>query len=276
MEKTVRKAFAILEHLAAKPGAHRVTDIAEVLGLTKPNAHRLLATLVDLGYASRDESSRYQVTLKIWEMGSGLITDAGLQQVAHPVLRKLSADTGQSAALAIFNAGFVVFVACVEAPSAIRPVVKLGSRIPATTAALGKAMLPWLQPGALEVSLQQLRPFTSRTELDPRVVGRELELVRERGYATSRSEHEPGVCGLASPIFDANGRAIAAIGLRGAEEPILGASCATLAAQVVKAAREISSRFGYVEQPGPGIGADGPAADVEPTSSAAAPASVRH
>ncbi len=49
MEQTVAKAMALLEALVRASQPQRLTDLATSLGMTKPNVHRLLGTLSELG-----------------------------------------------------------------------------------------------------------------------------------------------------------------------------------------------------------------------------------
>ena len=83
MDSTVHKAFWVLEWLAAHPAPQRLTDIAAGVGMSKASVHRLLATLGELGYVAHDDvHGRYGVTLRLWEIGRGLIADTDLHTVA--------------------------------------------------------------------------------------------------------------------------------------------------------------------------------------------------
>src|SRR5258707_1511155 len=111
MEQTVQKALNLLEALVRSDRARRLTELSRELGLTKPNVYRLLSTLSVLGYVKKDPAtSLYSPTLKLWEMGSLLVRDVDLASMAAPRIRRLCEETRESVQLAVFDAGFVVYV----------------------------------------------------------------------------------------------------------------------------------------------------------------------
>jgi DNA-binding IclR family transcriptional regulator len=90
-----------------------------------------------------------------------------------------------------------------------------------------------------------LEEHTERSVIDPLEVRRELDEIRQRGYAFEDGEHVEGIGSVAAPVFDDNGEAVAALGIR-----IPCARLATdgprLAAMVVFAARGLSDALGFI------------------------------
>ena len=118
----------------------RITELARQLGLTKPNVYRLLSTLTVLGYVKKDpDTSLYSPTLKLWEMGSLLVRDVDLVALAAPRIRRLCEETHESVQLAVFDAGFVVYVDKVDSSQPLKAMTTIGSRVPATVTSTGKA-----------------------------------------------------------------------------------------------------------------------------------------
>src|SRR5258705_2517887 len=100
MEQAGQQALNLLEALVRSGQPRRLTELSRELGLTKPNVYRLLSTLSALGYVKKDpQTTLYSPTLKLWEMGSMLVRDVDLVAMASPRLRKLCADTHESAQL---------------------------------------------------------------------------------------------------------------------------------------------------------------------------------
>jgi DNA-binding IclR family transcriptional regulator len=247
MGKSIGKAFSVLEALARATGPQRVSDLAQQLGLSEPSACRLLASLVELGYVTRDPlSSRYCATLKLWEVSQGIIGQADdLQLIAQPELAALSAATGESSALGVFDDGYSVYVSKADGSKAIRAVATVGARVPACATAFGKAMLAWC-PELLPAALKRMRRFTPRTLMTRRDLERDLAEARARGYALARGELHEGVCAIGAPVFDATGSVIAGLALWGSEESILGERQPGLARATLEAAERISARLGHV------------------------------
>jgi DNA-binding IclR family transcriptional regulator len=250
MEQTVQKAMNLLEALVRSGQPRRLTELARQLGLTKPNVYRLLSTLSILGYVKKDpDTSLYSPTLKLWEMGSMLVRDVDLVGVAGPRLRRLMEETHESVQLAIFDAGFVVYLDKVDSPQPLKAMTSIGSRLPATVTSTGKAMLAWMPSEALDVSFAHTRKFTPLTLTRRKDIEKDLEETRQRGYAINRGEFRAGVCGIAVPLRDRNSSVAASIGVWGAEKNILGPRRDELAQLTLAAARDISKDLGFIDKP---------------------------
>jgi IclR family KDG regulon transcriptional repressor len=248
MEQTVQKALNLLEALVRSGQPRRLTELARQLGLTKPNVYRLLSTLSTLGYVKKDPlTSLYSPTLKLWEMGSMLVRDVDLVSVAGPRLRRLMDETRESVQLAVFDAGFVVYVDKVDSPQPLKAMTSIGSRVPATVTSTGKAMLAWLPSEALDLAFQQTKRYTPLTLTRRKDIESDLEETRGRGYSINRGEFRIGVCGLGVPIRDRGGNVIASIGVWGAEKNILGTRRDELAHMAMAAARDVSRDLGFIE-----------------------------
>lgn len=247
MGKSIGKAFAVLEALARAPGPQRVSDLALGIGFSEPTTCRLLASLVELGYATRDATTgRYGPTLKLWEISQHVVgrTD-DLQVIAQPVLAALSSATGESCALGVFDDGYAVYIAKADGTNAIRAVATVGARIPASATGFGKAILAW-RADLVPLAIARVQRFTRRTIMTRRDLERDLEAARARGYAITQGELHDDVCAIGAPVFDRSGAVVAAIALWGSREGILGRRQDELARETMAAAQRISARLGYV------------------------------
>jgi len=248
MEQTVQKALNLLEALVRSGQPRRLTELARQLNLTKPNVYRLLSTLTVLGYVKKDPlTSLYSPTLKMWEMGSLLVRDVDLVGVANPRLRRLCEEARESVQLAVFDAGFAVYVDKVDSPHPLKAMTTIGSRLPATVVSTGKAILAWLPTEALDMAFQHVKRYTPQTLMRRKDIEQDLRETRDRGFAINRSEFRPGVCGIAVPVRDRSGGVVASIGIWGAEANILGSRREELAHVAMIAARDISRDLGYIE-----------------------------
>jgi len=248
MEQTVQKAMNLLEALVRSSQPRRLTELSRELGLTKPNVYRLLSTLSILGYVKKDSAtSLYSPTLKLWEMGSMLVRDVDLQSVAGPRLRKLCEETRESVQLAVWDAGYIVYVDKVDSPQPLKAITSIGSRVPASVVSTGKAMLAWMSSEALDHAMEHVKRYTPLTMTRRKDIERDLDETRDRGYAVNRGEFRVGVCGIAAPVRDRSGAVVASISVWGPEKNILGTRRDELAHLTVAAARDISREMGHVE-----------------------------
>ena len=248
MEQTVQKALNLLEALVRSGQPRRLTELARQLGLTKPNVYRLLSTLSTLGYVKKDPlTSLYSPTLKMWEMGSLLVRDVDLVSVAGPRLRRLCDEARESVQLAVFDAGFAVYVDKVDSSHPLKAMTTIGSRLPATAISTGKALLAWAPSEALDMAFAHVKRYTPATLMRRKDIEADLAATRERGYSINRGEFRAGVAGIAVPVRDRSAGVVAAIGIWGAEANILGTRRDELAHLAMIAAREVSRDLGYIE-----------------------------
>ena len=77
--QSVARIFELIEVLAAHPAGASLQRLAEDAHLAKSTTHRLLGSLVSLGYAAQDgETGKYRLTLKMFEISSGIVNSLSL------------------------------------------------------------------------------------------------------------------------------------------------------------------------------------------------------
>lgn len=241
---TLIKGLMVLEVLAASLEARGVTDLANELRLPKSNMHRLLRTLYVCGYVRQDLSGRYTCTLKLLELGSGLAENIDVVAVARPVVAELARLTEETVHLSVLDDGEVIYVDKIDSPQPVRAYSRVGGRAPAYCVATGKALLAQADVTLLDALEHRLKKHTPRTIKDRLALDRELRRVRECGYALNCGEWREAVGGVASPIFDSTGRAVAAIGISGPLERLTITRLREFAPKVMAAARAVSMALG--------------------------------
>lgn len=220
--QAVGVAFAVLESLSQTPEAIGTSELARRLGMTKARIHRHLSTLRELGFVEKDSATDgYRLGWKSYKLGMAVAENFGLRRIAHRHLLRLHKDSGQTVALAMpAGPDAVTVVETLESTGVIAITVKPGSIIPASTAALGRAILAFRPDAPDEASLAG---------------------VREHWFAVAVNERLPGVAALAAPVFDDTGRAVASVGVIGSQAHITDPPRADLLEQVQEAAAQISA-----------------------------------
>lgn len=245
--RTLERGLAVLELLGTADSGCPVSEVAQRLQLPMGTTHRLLQTLLHVGYVEQDpRTRRYQLGLKILELRGATVGAMRMAAEARPLLRDLMQRTGLRAHLAVYRGGSVVYIDRVDNPTSLTQYVPLGKRAAAHATGLGKAILAHSteEEVAALLARQALTGHTSMTITDAGVLRRELATIRQRGFAFDRGEsHEHTRC-VAAPIFDYTGRVVAAASVAGSPdevEPRLSA----LVPVVTGIAQDISRRFGY-------------------------------
>jgi IclR family acetate operon transcriptional repressor len=249
--QSVARAFALLEALAERDEAGLV-ELARHVSLHPSTAHRLLASLIDCGYANQSPTTgRYRLGRKALELASGSkARDARLRSLAPPHLEAIRAAVDETTNLVALDGLAVIYLDQVESRRAVRLFAEPGRRVPAHTSGAGKAMLAFQADGLLG-KLYASEPFerlTPHTITTAATLREELGRVRRRGYALDNEEYEEGVSCLGAPIFDSIGNADAAISVSAPSARLHRFGLVELGGLIVRHAREISRELGYEDR----------------------------
>jgi DNA-binding IclR family transcriptional regulator len=214
--QSVQRAAALLDAIAHSAEPSTAPELAELCGLNRSTAWRILATLEEEGLVDRDPASnRYSIGPAAARLAAAA-TDS-LPRVARPHLEELSRRTGETVSLAVPRRLQLVYVDQVQAPH-VMAADWLGRAVPLHATSTGKALLATLPPGELDAALTQSLPwFTDRTITEPAELRAELDRTKRRGYAVSRGELETALWGASAPVRDGGGRPIAVVSVWGAE-----------------------------------------------------------
>ncbi|MFS0893042.1 IclR family transcriptional regulator [Microbacterium sp. 179-I 3D3 NHS] len=184
--QTLSRGIRILEILADAGRALAIDEIADRLGVHRSIAYRLLRTLEDHGLIVRDARGAVGLGARMAALAAGVAPD--LQAEALPELTAVANDLGMTCFLAVLDGDDCITLASVEPRHAIASVAQRpGARHPVTVGAPGKAILA--QIAATD--------WPSGASPDLR---RDVEVSRQRGYATSHDEVIPTVQSVAAPL----------------------------------------------------------------------------
>jgi IclR family acetate operon transcriptional repressor len=250
--QAVARAFTLLEALADRDEAGLV-ELARDVSLHPSTAHRLLASLIDCGYATQSPTNgRYRLGRKVLELATGSkARDARLRSVVRPHLEAIRATVDETTNLVALDGLSAIYLDQVESRHAVRLFAEPGRRVPAHTSGAGKAILAF-QDGALLDKLYASEPFerlTAQTITSAADLGQELSRVRRRGFALDNEEYEEGVSCAAAPIFDNLGNACAAVSVSAPSARLKRSGLGEIGALLARHAAEISRELGYDEPP---------------------------
>lgn len=200
--QSIERAFGLLETMADHGGTLGLSQLAGESGLPLPTIHRLVRTLVDLGYLRQDESRRYVLGPKLIRLGE--TSSHMLSTWARPYLARLVDELGESANLAMLDGDQVVYVAQAQSRHSMRMFTEVGRRVLPHCTAVGKAMMAAMPPEQVREILQRtgMPRHTENTITDPDEFARQLAWTAEHGYAMDEGEQEVGVRCVAVPVPD--------------------------------------------------------------------------
>jgi IclR family acetate operon transcriptional repressor len=204
--QSVARAFELLEVIADDGGVTNLSDLARRVGLPLGTIHRLLRTLVDLGYLRQQPSREYALGPRLIRLGetSGQLVGPW----ARPYLASLVDELGETANLAMLDGDQIVYVAQVPSRHSMRMFTEVGKRVSPHCTAVGKAMLSSLPGDQVQTMLRTsgMHRYTDSTITEPGTLADQLEVVRVLGYATDEGEKETGVRCVAVPVLGAPAR----------------------------------------------------------------------
>jgi IclR family transcriptional regulator, acetate operon repressor len=222
--RSLSRALDILELLGQGPAEGlAVGDVAEGIQVSRSTAFALLQTLIERGFVADVRlggSRRYRLGLALVKLGDQVLAGDSLSQVATPVLQQLTQTTGFTSRLAVLDDGYAVAVARVDAPGPFRLSTSLGRRELPHCSAVGKAILSGLPEPDVRAMLKRLGMprRTPKTLTTPLALMKDLQRVRERGFAFDDEEDHLGVVCVGAAIYDASGQAVAAISVTGMKQ----------------------------------------------------------
>jgi IclR family pca regulon transcriptional regulator len=212
--QSLAKGFRVLEAFSPERSEMSLAEVARAAGIDNATAFRFLNTLVGLGYVHKSEGKRFRLALKCLDLGFRAIGRTDLRVLARPQLRGLVGGGVEAASVAVLDGSEVVYIERVQAGLARLGVdVRIGSRAPIYSTAVGQAMLAYL-PRATQTTLLTRAPLVRRTATTITSVPKLLERlvnVRRAGYAVSDQENVTGLRVLAAPILDSDGTPVAAV-----------------------------------------------------------------
>ncbi|HEX8542051.1 MAG TPA: IclR family transcriptional regulator [Pseudomonas sp.] len=211
----VSRLFAVLRCLGdCADGGERVTQLAQQVGLSQPTTHRLLRNLMDEGMVEQDQrSKRYRLSIEFFALAAKAGNTGNLRDVVRPSLLRLSASLGDSLFL-LARSGFdAICLDRSEGPYPIRTFTgDIGGRVALGVGQGSLAILAYLPEEERETVIRYNLPRLKDFQLYDEVFLRsEVENVRRLGYSARNTGAIPGMAGLAVPIFDREGRSVAAL-----------------------------------------------------------------
>ncbi|MCE2482848.1 MAG: DUF3179 domain-containing protein [Alphaproteobacteria bacterium] len=161
------------------------------------------------------------------------------------------ASCGETVSLSLWDGRAAVIVEQILGNRAIAHVALPGRRVPAHCTAAGKVLLAHCPKVEREaVFAEGLKSYTPQSVTEPNALRRELERLRQVGYALNDQEYEAESCGAASPLYDRHGEVVAAVTVAVPKHRFGAAARRILFEQVRRAAAEASRNLGYREGPG--------------------------
>jgi DNA-binding IclR family transcriptional regulator len=246
--QSVDRAISVLEILARR-GEARVTEVAAEISVHKSTAFRLLGALEERGLVEQDtDRGKYRLGFGILRLAGAVSARMDVTRHGRPVCERLARQIGETVNLAVLQAHYAVNVDQVVGAAAISAQNWVGQLTPLHATSSGKVLLAHLadERRAELLAAAGLAGFTPATVTTTGELDKHLAVARERGYATTVEEYEPGLNAVAAPVRAHHGEVVAAVSASGPAYRFTPARMEEVAPVLIAGAEEISHRMGYL------------------------------
>jgi len=211
----LERAFAVIRALSeAQPDGGRVTHVAKAVGLTQGTVHRILHALIAEGVVEQDENSKlYRLSVDFFALAARAGNPSGMRTLCRPALLRLCASLGDTVFLLVKSGFDAVCLDICEGPFTIRSFTgDVGGRVALGVGQGSLAILAFLPEAEREEIIRFNVPrVRGYGVLDEVYLRTEIERVRQLGYAGRNSGVLDGMAGVAVPVLDRTGVAVAAL-----------------------------------------------------------------
>lgn len=244
---TLIRAARLLDQFTSDTPRLTLRELSSRSGLPRATTYRLLVTLQQVGFVQYDPQTQlYRLGYKLLALGALAQEQIELRNVARRHMEWLRDATGDTVQLQIVDGDEGVYIEKVEAREGFRMWTHVGMRRPLHAGCSMKVILAHLPDAQRERILAgTLERFTDLTITDAAELRKQLEDIRQAGYAVSYGESRSGVTGIAAPIRDASRHVIGSMSLLGPAGRFSPERIQQLIPHVLEAAVRISEDLGY-------------------------------
>lgn len=247
------RIFQVIDVLTER-GPCGLLEISSMLSLNKSTVHRLLNSLIYMGYVKQNEETlKYQMTLKVVTIAGKVLKQIDILSVAQPYMRFLMEQSCETVHLVKRVDNNIMYISKLE-PSydgrSIRMASFIGMVSPLYCTAVGKAIMSELSEEEVHGiwKSSNLEKKTEYTILEMEQLLTELAAIRRLGYAMDNEENEVGVRCIAASIKDYSGTANYAISISASAARMSNERMQELTPLLTSACLKLSQELGYHAQ----------------------------
>lgn len=246
--QVAERIFQVIETLSFT-GSMGLIQLSNQLGLHKSTVHRILTSLIYMGYVRHEEETgKYALSFKLLEVSSRILDQMDILGLIHPYLKRLAQQTGETVHFVQKDGNEAVYIDKVESNvNAVRLVSRVGSHIPLYCSGVGKAILADMKEEEIKKIWESstIIPLTSYTIIDLKELQKELNKIKQTGYAIDNEENELGVRCIAASILDYRNKAKYAFSISAPIARMTDEKIDELCTYILNMKRELSNELGY-------------------------------
>ncbi|UNO47806.1 IclR family transcriptional regulator [Alicyclobacillus acidoterrestris] len=247
---TVVKSLEVL-NLFLKEAHLNLNQMTDRLRQPKTSVYRMVRSLEEVGFLTRDEDGKYRLGLMLLQFGQLVSERLDVRRLALPVMERLRDDTDEAVNLIVRDGYEAVYIEKVNTMHPVRVYnERPGLRVPLYAGACPRILLTYMEKEEQEQYLLdvQLHAVGHATITDVGELRRVLDEAKERGYTISHSELLDGTSAVAAPIFNHRGEIVAGISVVGLTSRFTPEVIPDFIEKVKQAAEICSTQLGFQHQ----------------------------
>jgi len=216
------------------------------MGLSRTNVHRLLATLMHIGYVVRDAERRFRLSFRVFALGSRVVTSQDLRETAKPVLVELMNETNENTYLNVMVENRAIAIEEVRSRNPLTVKHDMTYAYPLHACASGKVFLAGMDPVARAAAIDRLEldRISAKTIVDRAALLAAVDEVKREGFAREIGEFTDDLNSYAAPVYDYRGHVVATISISGPSIRATQERLESFAPSLVRAAQRVSQALG--------------------------------
>jgi DNA-binding IclR family transcriptional regulator len=215
--KVLERSLSILNKIVLEKRPLGVNDISKLCGLSTSTAFRILKTLLATGWVYQLSDDKYIIGQKFFVQTEKDNMYLALQDMAYPIMCRLSAQEHQVMNLCVRINEKVIILQQSRTGRLVDFVPPKGSNLPVHASGAGKVLLSELEQPLLDdiLGMLEFEKFAAKTIVTRRLFLQELVKTKTIGYGSDLNESLEKASCIAVAIRNPKGHIIASLSFSG-------------------------------------------------------------
>ncbi|MGR3376563.1 IclR family transcriptional regulator [Salipiger abyssi] len=224
-------------------------DLAQVAGFAPAQAHAYLVSYRKTGLVEQDaETGRYRLGRFALDLGMTSMRTTDPMALAAEAVDQLSERTALHVALVVWGSFGPTVVSVKENGGQLNMNTRPGTVYSMTGTASGRVFSAFLPDSIVRDAMareKRERSDSGRVGAARFMSRKEIEQIREEGFATVEDPPVPGISAYAAPVFDHAGQMVMAITIIGQDHYLESHAETEFVPALIEVSRDLSSQLGY-------------------------------
>ncbi|WP_428911557.1 IclR family transcriptional regulator [Niallia sp. Krafla_26] len=238
---SLENALRVLELFSIEEPDLSVREVAERLSVADSTSHRLLKTLLNEGFVTKDDrSNRYRLGISIRALESVIKKDLSLYHTSQHVLSTYVTRVCETISICVLHRNQTFYLHTVEPdPEQMfyTGLTYVGKRQHVLFTSAGKVLLSDKTKAEVKTVLSEVE-----NELSLEHMMAELKQINEKGYNISYNNFSSGITSISAPVKNKDHQVIAAVEILGPGQRITTEILGKYVKLIKEIAHEIETR----------------------------------